>query len=125
MEDVFDDGPYQADTAFSVDVLQFLDPLFLAPFDFRVVRQHDDVDVLLILVDGGDADEVGLLRIFSVRADEEHVERLIGAGLDEIIAAGRRRIGTVGLSRRTGEVDIGRAADEEDGHGSDDGQDAV
>ena len=78
MENIFHDGPHQADAAFGVDVLQFLYPLFLAPFDLRIVRQHDEVDVLLVLVDGGDADEVGLLRIFPVRTDEQDVERLSG-----------------------------------------------
>ena len=121
MENVFHDGPHQADAAFGVDVLQFLYPLFLAPFDLRIVGQHDEVDVLLVLVDGGDADEVGLLGIFSVRTDEQDVERLIGTGLDEVVAAGRRRIGPFGLRFGTGEMNIGRAAGQENRHGGDDG----
>ena len=102
MENIFDDGPDQAHAAFAIDILQFLDTLFLAPFDFRIIWQHDDVDVLLGLVDGRDTDEIRLLRMTAIGPEEEDVKRLVrtGLGKDGAVALGLAGIGRVLLDRR-------------------------
>jgi len=130
VENIFDDGPDQAHAAFAIDILQFLDALFLAPFDLRIIWQHDDVDVLLGLVDGRDTDEIRLLRMTAIGPEEEDVKRLVrtGLGKDGAVALGLAGIGRVLLDRRLFDglvMQVQRPSGQEDGDGGDDGQNAV
>jgi len=81
VEHIFHDGLNEGPTAFSIHVLKLLNPLFLAAFNLRIVRQHNEVDMLLFLIDCRQADEVDLLRRVAVAADDQYVQGRIGADL--------------------------------------------
>ena len=107
-----------------------MDALFLAPFDFRIVWQHDDVDVLLVLVDGCDTDEIRLLRVTTIDSEEQDVEWLVrtGLGKDGTVALGLPRVRRILLDRRLFDrlvMQVQRPDCQNNGDGSDDSQDAV
>ena len=86
--------------------------------------------MLLGLVDSRDADEIRLLRVPAIGAEEQDVERLVRAGLgkDGAVALGLARVRYILLDRRLFDglvMQVQGPACQDDGDGGDDGQDAV
>ena len=92
LENIFDNSPGQAQTAFTINFTQGLGAFFLATFNSRIIGQHNKIDGLLVLVNRCQTDKIRLRRVFLICTDDQYIQGHVRALLGEIFTAYRRRM---------------------------------